>query len=68
MKEKEQFIEKWSSWWALQKDEPELTAAFREELNRLLRERIGAILLSHKLDGKYTEKEALVEIAKIIAE
>jgi hypothetical protein len=31
-----------------------------------LKERIIQILLAHKLDGKYTEKETLVEISKLV--
>ena len=33
MKEKEKFIEKWSTWW---NDKKELTEAFKKELNNLL--------------------------------
>jgi hypothetical protein len=31
-----------------------------------LKEKITQILLAHKLDGKYSEKEALVEISKLV--
>lgn len=36
MNNKEKFIEKWSCWWAHQKEREQLNEAFRKELEYLL--------------------------------
>lgn len=39
MTNKEFFVKKWSSWWALQKNQYELTSAFEKELDNYFTEK-----------------------------
>lgn len=55
---KEIFIQKWSSWWRLEKKYKLLTSAFELELRELLKE---AYLEGHKDSDKYWKLECKIK-------
>jgi hypothetical protein len=47
MQTKQQFIDKWSNWWHLQKQGKELTQAFQKELDTLIDQEKAKSLLDN---------------------